>query len=196
MVSGTRLGPYEVLTKIGEGGMGSVYKARDTRLDRIVAVKQSADAFTERFERETRAIAALNNSHICQLYDVGPNYIVMEYVDGVALPAPMPSATGADMRGPDPGCASCGSLGRDRASRFEARQYPAYEEWRQGIGFRAGPVCARGIERSEPRRSHSDGCNHRAECSPGNAELYVAGADSSAGGGWPVRHLCVRAHLL
>ena len=62
--------------------MGSVYKARDTRLDRIVAVKVSKIAFDPRFEREARAVAALNHPNICTLYDVRPNYLVMEYVGG------------------------------------------------------------------------------------------------------------------
>jgi eukaryotic-like serine/threonine-protein kinase len=62
--------------------MGEVYKARDTRLDRVVALKVSQAQFSERFEREARAVAALNHPHICHLYDVGPNYLVMEYVEG------------------------------------------------------------------------------------------------------------------
>jgi len=82
---GTRLGPYQILALIGAGGMGEVYKARDTRLDRMVAVKVSREQFSERFEREARAVAALNHPHICQLYDVGPNYLVMEYLDGETL---------------------------------------------------------------------------------------------------------------
>ncbi len=79
---GARLGPFEILAQLGAGGMGEVYKARDTRLDRIVAVKTSRQAFTERFEREARAIAALNHPNICQLYDVGADYLVMEFIDG------------------------------------------------------------------------------------------------------------------
>src|SRR5262249_46484996 len=85
-----KLGPYEVLDKIGEGGMGEVYKARDTRLNREVAIKVSAERFSQRFEREARAIAALNHPNICTLYDVGPNYLVMEYVQGEAPKGPMP----------------------------------------------------------------------------------------------------------
>jgi serine/threonine protein kinase len=65
--------------------MGEVYKARDTRLDRIVAIKISAEQFSERFEREARAVAALNHPHICTLHDVGPNFLVMEYIDGPTL---------------------------------------------------------------------------------------------------------------
>jgi serine/threonine protein kinase len=85
---GTRLGPYEILDQIGEGGMGAVYKARDTRLDRTVAIKVSQTQFTERFEREARAVAALNHPNICQLYDVGENYLVMEFVDGAPISRP------------------------------------------------------------------------------------------------------------
>jgi eukaryotic-like serine/threonine-protein kinase len=95
LTAGTRLGPYEILAPIGAGGMGEVYKARDTRLDRIVAVKVSRTEFSERFEREARAIATLNHSHICQLYDVvlskdAPNYLVMEYIEGAPLQGPLP----------------------------------------------------------------------------------------------------------
>src|ERR1700682_941986 len=87
---GEKLGPYEILAPIGAGGMGDVYKARDTRLGRIVALKVSKAQFSERFEREARSIAALNHPHICQLYDVGPNYLVMEYVEGTPLKGPLP----------------------------------------------------------------------------------------------------------
>jgi serine/threonine protein kinase len=86
---GTRLGPYEILTPLGAGGMGEVYKARDTRLDRIVAIKKALAPFSERFEREAHAIAGLNHPHVCSLYDVGPDYLVMEYVDGKSLEGPV-----------------------------------------------------------------------------------------------------------
>jgi eukaryotic-like serine/threonine-protein kinase len=89
MTAGDRLGPYEILSLIGAGGMGEVYKARDTRLDRVVAIKISREKFSERFEREARAVAALNHPNICHLYDVGPNYLVMEYIDGASLRGPM-----------------------------------------------------------------------------------------------------------
>src|SRR6476469_7119689 len=99
LTAGTRLGPYEILSSLGAGGMGEVYKARDTRLDRIVAVKVSREEFTERFEREARAVAALNHPHICQLYDVGPDYLVMEYVEGSPLKGPLPLDRALDYAG-------------------------------------------------------------------------------------------------
>ena len=99
LTAGTRLGPYEILAPIGAGGMGEVYKAQDTRLDRIVAIKVAAEQFSERFEREARAVAALNHPHICTLYDVGPNYLVMEYIEGAPLKGPLSLAEGLRLAG-------------------------------------------------------------------------------------------------
>src|SRR5277367_6528483 len=90
LTAGERLGPYEVLALIGAGGMGEVYKARDTRLDREVAIKVSQERFSDRFEREARAVAALNHPNICTLYDIGPNYLVMELIDGESPTGPLP----------------------------------------------------------------------------------------------------------
>jgi serine/threonine-protein kinase len=87
---GDKLGPYEILAPIGAGGMGEVWKARDTRLDRIVAIKRLKAGSASRFAREARAIAALNHPHICQIHDVGPDYLVMEYIEGRPLHGPMP----------------------------------------------------------------------------------------------------------
>jgi eukaryotic-like serine/threonine-protein kinase len=86
---GHRLGPYEILVPIGAGGMGEVWKARDTRLNRTVAVKQLKATHTARFEQEARAIAALNHPHICQIHDIGPDYLVLEYIEGQALKGPL-----------------------------------------------------------------------------------------------------------
>ena len=86
---GERLGPYEILARIGVGGMGEVWKARDPRVDRLVAIKVSKAEFSERFAREARAIAQLNHPHICQLYDVGPNFLLLEYVEGSQLKGPI-----------------------------------------------------------------------------------------------------------
>jgi Tol biopolymer transport system component len=95
--SGARLGPYEILSALGEGGMGEVYRARDTRLERIVAIKVLTTALAadpqlrERFEREARAISSLNHPHICTLFDVGQqdgvDFLVLEYLDGETLVA-------------------------------------------------------------------------------------------------------------
>jgi eukaryotic-like serine/threonine-protein kinase len=87
---GDKLGPYDILTPLGAGGMGEVYKARDTRLGRDVAIKVSQERFSDRFEREARAAAALNHPNICTLYDVGPNYIVMELIEGESPKGPLP----------------------------------------------------------------------------------------------------------
>jgi eukaryotic-like serine/threonine-protein kinase len=88
--AGTKLGPYEIRAPVGKGGMGEVYRAHDSRLNRDVAIKVSNAQFTERFTREARAIAALNHTNICHLYDVGPNYLVMELIEGVPLKGPLP----------------------------------------------------------------------------------------------------------
>ncbi len=87
---GETIAHYRVTAKLGEGGMGEVYRATDTRLGREVAIKAAKEQFSERFEREARAVAALNHPHICQLYDVGPNYLVMELVEGTPLKGPLP----------------------------------------------------------------------------------------------------------
>lgn len=91
---GPPIGPpdrYEIVSLLGEGGMGKVYAATDTRLDRVVAIKVLAErlasdpAYRERFEREARSAAALNHPHICTIFDVGPNYLVMERLEGETL---------------------------------------------------------------------------------------------------------------
>jgi len=87
---GAMLGPYRIESLLGEGGMGRVYKALDTRLDRPVAVKIAKEQFSERFEREARAISALNHPHICTVYDVGTNYLVMELIEGSTPAGPLP----------------------------------------------------------------------------------------------------------
>src|SRR6476659_1607932 len=87
---GTRVGPYEILALLGSGGMGEVYKATDTRLGRTVAIKFLKSAYTDRLDREARAIAALNHPNICTIHDVGPDYLVMEYLEGGPLGSPVP----------------------------------------------------------------------------------------------------------
>src|SRR5262245_41028346 len=85
----SRFGPYEITGSLGKGGMGEVFKATDTRLKRTVAIKVLKRAHSDRFSREVRAIAALNHPNICTLYDIGPDYLVMEYIDGAPLSGPI-----------------------------------------------------------------------------------------------------------
>ncbi len=92
VVPGTQLGPYQIDAQVGAGGMGTVYRALDMRLGRTVAIKVSAERYSERFQREARAISTLNHPHICTLYDVGPNYLVMEFIEGSTLAAEIKQA--------------------------------------------------------------------------------------------------------
>src|SRR5512146_3501758 len=87
---GQTIAHYRITASLGAGGMGEVYRAHDPRLNRDVAIKFSKEQFTERFEREARTVAALNHPNICHLYDVGPNYLVMEYIEGEAPQGPLP----------------------------------------------------------------------------------------------------------
>src|SRR3984957_6949037 len=95
LTSGMKLGPYEIQSPLGAGGMGEVYRARDTGLDRTVAIKvlashlSSSPELKQRMEREAPSISALNHPHICQLYDIGArdgsDYLVMEFLEGETL---------------------------------------------------------------------------------------------------------------
>ena len=96
---GDKFGPYEILAPIGKGGMGEVWRARDTRLNREVAIKFSQAQFSDRFQREANAIASLNHPNICTLFDVGPNYLVMEYVEGADLKGPAPIERALEIAG-------------------------------------------------------------------------------------------------
>ena len=87
LASGACLGPYRIESKLGEGGMGEVFRAIDTRLGRAVAIKITREQFNARFEREARAISSLNHPNICILHDIGPNYLVMELVEGETIAA-------------------------------------------------------------------------------------------------------------
>src|SRR5438552_9073229 len=96
LTAGDRLGPYEIISLIGKGGMGEVYCAHDPRTGRDVAIKMSGERFSERFDREVRAVAALNHPNICTLYDVGPDYLVMELIEGESPKGPLPLETALD----------------------------------------------------------------------------------------------------
>src|ERR1700737_2969697 len=103
LAAGSRLGPYEILSALGAGGMGEVYKATDTRLDRTVAIKILPEAlaadpqFRDRFDREARTISQLDHPHICALYDVGEHdgtaFLVMQYLEGETLEARLKKGT-------------------------------------------------------------------------------------------------------
>jgi len=89
LAPGTQLGPYEIESLVGSGGMGEVYKARDRRLNRAVAIKRLTTEDKSLFQREAWAIAAINHPHICQIYDIGPDYLVLEYLEGQPLRGPV-----------------------------------------------------------------------------------------------------------
>jgi len=124
---GATLGPYRIESKLGEGGMGEVFRAVDTRLGRAVAIKTTREQFSARFEREARAISSLNHPNICTLHDVGPNYLVMELVEGETIAARLKS--GGNKGGARQGHYSPGS---------QAGQHHDREIGREGSGFRAG----------------------------------------------------------
>ena len=91
--AGRAVGPYVLIDRIGAGGMGEVWRARDARLDRLVALKRLLTR-SDAFEREARTIAALNHPHICTLHDIGADYLVMEHIDGVPLRGPLDADEG------------------------------------------------------------------------------------------------------
>ena len=153
ITSGTRLEPYEILAPIGAGGMGEVYKATDTRLERTVAIKVLPEHLAEsperkaRFEREAKAISQLNHPHICTLYDVGEqdgiDFIVMEYIEGETLAErlkerPAPTRQGSGVRHSNRGRAGQGTSRRNRPPRSETRQCDADEVGDQALGFWLG----------------------------------------------------------
>ena len=140
---------YEIISLLGEGGMGKVYAATDTRLDRVVAIKVLSERlagdpiYRERFEREARSAAALNHPHICTIFDVGSNYLVMERLEGETLadmltrgPLPVNQAIGYSVQIAD--ALTCGARERHRASRFEAGQRDDHGSRRQGARLRVG----------------------------------------------------------
>jgi hypothetical protein len=139
------LGPYRIEAPLGQGGMGRVFRATDTRLHRSVAIKVPAERFSERFEREARAIAALNHPHICTLHDVGPSYLVMELVEGETLAARLVRGKLALGQAVEYGAQIASALAAAHARGIvhrdpETRQYHADEVRRKAIGLRAVEV--------------------------------------------------------
>ena len=153
------LGPYRIEHKLGEGGMGEVFRAVDTRLGRAVAIKITQEQFSARFEREARAIASLNHPNICTLYDVGPNYLVMELVEGETLAArlkrgPLPMNTALLYASADCGRTGRGACQGHRSPRSQTGQHHDREIRHQGAGFRAGEI---GPGSNGHRQPHGDG---------------------------------------
>jgi Protein kinase domain len=205
---GARLGPYEVIEPAGAGGMGEVYRARDTRLNRVVALKVLTARLMEqagirrRFQAEAEAISSLNHPNICTLYNVGhqedTDYLVMEYLEGQTLAArlkqgPLPYAELLRV-----GIEVAGALDyahrRDPPGR-EARQHHAHRFRRQTSGLRAGALRAAG----RSARRHAVGGEffaHTGRLSPGHAAVYGARADRAPRSGRAHGHLRTgRGHL-
>jgi hypothetical protein len=202
---GARLGPYEVVSSLGAGGMGEVYRAKDTRLDRTVAVKVLPEHLAhdpdlrQRFEREARAVSSLNHPHICVLHDVGRqdgvDYLVLEYLEGESLhdrleqgPLPLDQAPLLDR---DRRCPRQGPpLGCD-PPRPQARQRDADEGGSEAPGLRPGQE---GGARREGgcgpfRPGHPGEAADRERDATGDGAVHGAGADRGAGGGCADGHL-------
>src|SRR5712692_10167174 len=211
---GSRLGPYEVLSPLGAGGMGEVYKAKDTRLDRTVAVKvlpqhlsESADV-RQRFEREARTISSLSHPHICALYDVGNQdgveYLVMEFLEGETL---------ADRLGRGP-------LPPEQLLRYGIEMADALDkEHRQGIVHRdlkpgnvmltksgvklldfglakaIGPALQTSGLTALPTVAPAQNLTHGGD-DPGNLPVHGAGAVGRQRGRCQNRHLRIRGRAL
>jgi serine/threonine protein kinase len=212
--AGTRLGPYEIEAPIGAGGMGEVYRAIDTRLDRTVAVKVLPDELSrqpglrQRFEREAHAIASLSHPHICALYDVGVqdgvDFLVMEYLEGETLAERL----------------SHGAVKTEQLLRYAVQIADALDKaHRQGVVHRdlkPGNIMLTrtGVKlldfglakfvaeeedtwRGSPQRDggHTDEeATDRGRHDCGNPALHGAGATGRQGGGRPHRHLCLRSN--
>ena len=166
-----QLGPYKIEQLLGAGGMGKVYRATDTRLNRKVAVKISAELFSGRFEREARAISTFNHPNICTLYDVGPNYLVMELLDGSTLAdeikrGPLAPGASGPLRSADCRRTRGGARAWRGASGSEAAQHHGDPARRESAGFRA---------RQDGLRSGPDGSQ------PGDGHARIHGAGTGGG---------------
>jgi hypothetical protein len=189
LAAGTRLGPYEIVSPIGAGGMGEVYRARDTRLSRTVAIKILAahldsDVARKRFEHEARALSSLNHPHICALYDVGHqneiDYLVMEYLDGETLTQslkkgrlPLDQAFALcdrDCRGIRSGAPPWSDPPRSEAGQHHGHARRARED----PGFRAGQT-------APPGHPIGHSVSNRKRHGNGHCWLHVAGAGARRG---------------
>ena len=182
--SGACLGPYRIESKLGEGGMGEVFRAVDTRLGRAVAIKTTREQFSARFEREARAISSLNHPNICTLYDVGPNYLVMELVEGETIAARLKS-------GPLPVEDGAPYAAQIAAALAEAHgKGIIHRDLKPGnimIAKSGVKVLDFGLAKSGSGRNH-----HGQPHGDGHARLHGAGAAGRQTRRCPVRYLFVR----
>ncbi len=167
--TGAQLGPYELKSELGRGGMGLVYLAVDTRLGRKVALKVSRNPYSRRFQSETRAIASLNHPRICTLHDIGPHYMVMELLDGETLASrirrgKLSGGGSPELWRADRGRPRRSSLPRYRSPGLETRKRHGHTKRPQGAGFRFG------AGRFNPRSCDGEPGDH------GNARLHGSGA--------------------
>src|SRR4029453_5885203 len=197
LTTGSKVGTYEILGPIGAGGMGEVYRAKDTRLPREAAIKVSALKFSERFAREAQVIASLNHPNITTLYDVGPDYLVMELVDGPTLAdrikqGPLPIEEAVERCPPDRRRARLRARTRRRPPRPQARQHqdPSRRR-REGAGFRPRQSGRRAGRHAFRRFPHDDHTGNRRWRGARYASLHVAGTGEGQGGRQARGHLGV-----
>ncbi len=188
LAMGARLGPYCIESKLGEGGMGEVFRAVDTRLGRAVAVKTMREQFSARFEREARAISSLNHPHICTLYDVGPNYLVMELLEGETVAARLKK---------EPIALKTAIL---YASQIAAALAEAHDKGVIHCDLKPGNIM---IAKSGVKvldfglaKSVSDETDHRRTHRHGHAGVHGAGAEGGQTCRCPDRHLLIRLRPL
>lgn len=200
---GARVGPYEVLGALGAGGMGEVYKARDSRLEREVALKVMPASFAadpdrvRRFETEARAVAALSHPNIVAIFDVGSwngsPYLVTELLEGATLNGVQAHSQGGGVRGSDGVRSGGGARQRDRAPGSQAGQRISdHDRADQDSGFRAGEATAasRGVAGCD-----SDG-GYKSRGGGRHRTLYESGAGARTHGGCPFRHFQLRIGAL
>ena len=205
LTSGSKLGPYEILAPLGAGGMGEVYRARDTRLGREVALKILPESFARepdrlhRFEQEARAVAALNHPNILAIFDTGQEsgspFLVSELLEGETLREVLDGGAFAATQGHrlwGTDCAGAGGGARegDRASRPEAGEYFRQQRWAsQNSGFRAGQAGAIGPgQRQRHAHSFAYGCRSRVW----DRQLHGAGTGAGQWRGRAHGYFCVR----
>ncbi len=214
--SGSKLGPYEIQSPLGAGGMGEVYRAMDTRLDRLVAIKvlashlSSSPELKQRMEREARAISALNHAHICSLYDIGSqngtDFLVMEFLDGETLaerlrkgPIPLNELAKIGMEIAEALAVAhrSGIVHRDlkpgnvMLTKSGAKLMDfglANASSVGGVKFGVGAAFVGGAD--DDRSKSCESADHSGQYR-GNDSVHVSGADRRQGSGCAVRHFCL-----